>query len=174
MVGVALTDGPAYLNVPSMALRRDLLKIVYRRPEVMLHPGYAVLTAHDGWAPAIEPHMEADERPRYCRAFFITDEELYRSHFGPTMAQFYNLARRHGARSSLVIDPSACPPDRTWLAARQADVERFLAEHPDAVVYPRQVWEPMPEETYASPIHVLPSYRQILTEGVRRALAKVD
>jgi hypothetical protein len=182
MVGKALTDVWPHLNLPSMAYRRDVEQYIYSmdglvgQPRSTLYPPYAKFRDNEGWAPAAEPHLTNDEQAKFCQQF-ITDEAHYQTtdylgrtvpYFEQVMDRFYRLARGNGARLVVVVDPFPCDVDRAWLVRRQGDVKRFLDGHPDAVVYPRDLFERASPDIFAIPIHVLPEYHDYTSIRVGR------
>jgi hypothetical protein len=188
MVSKALTDVWPHFNLPSMAYRRDATQYVYTmgyhlgHDRSALHPLYAKFRDHEGWAPAAEPHLTNDEQAAFCHQFFRKNEADFWttdflgrsvSYFEQVMDRFYRLTRKNGARLIVVVDLFPCKVDSTWLSNRKADVDRFLAGHSDAVVYPHDVLEHASPDIFAIPIHVLPEHHDVTSKRVGRLFREI-
>jgi hypothetical protein len=187
MVGSAVTEVGAYLNPPSLSFRRRIEDYVYSlghrltNAKQALPPLYAVFRDHDGWVPALEPQQTEDEQTAFCSKYFRSDEAGFRtwdflgrrvSFFETVLDKFDRLARRNGARLIVIVDPFPCRISSDWLSRRQDDAARFMKAHPDVVLYPKEILEEAPPNTFAIPIHVLPEFHNVTTERVGQVLRR--
>jgi hypothetical protein len=191
----------AYLNPPSMAVRRQVTDAVYSRWGT-LRPRQArffdvgevfgdmlvSIREHFGWWPEHDPRFAGARLRNYWRQmcddsgtrvfgdggrYYLHDPILgKRSYFLAYLQRFADLAASHGAKLVVIFHPYPCSKlEGDFLPARKADVEAVRDSNPNVVYRPESVFEPWPMAAFITYDHLRAGYDERNFERVGRFLA---
>jgi hypothetical protein len=191
----------AYLNPPSMALRRQVTDAVYSRWGT-LRPRQArffdvgevfsdmlvSIREHFGWWPEHDPRFAGARLRNYWRQFcddsgirvygdgdrfYLHDPILgKRSYFRAYLQRFADLAASYGAKLVIIFHPYPCSKlEGDFLSARKADLKAVRDSNPNVVYRPEAVFEPWPMAAFITYDHLRAGYDERNFERVGRFLA---
>jgi hypothetical protein len=193
----------AYLNPPSMALRRDVTEAVYsgwgavrRRETHFFEVGeifadmLASIHEHNGWWPEHDARYTGPRAHKYWNQFcddqgigyqedsykyYIKEPLITRqSYFRFYLQKFADLAARYGAKMVIVFQPFPCQELRgSFLAARRADLQYVREHNKNFFFEPESIFEHWPIEAFTTGDHLRVGYDTKNSERVGRLLAGV-